>query len=137
MNPRIIKSGIHIDNRGIILHNNEFDLSPIKRIYIIQNSNLNYLRGWKGHLIENRWFLCVKGIVGIYVAKISDLNKKNKKYSFFELNENDMNVLYVPSGNATLIKQISQNSRLMAFSDWLIGESNDEDCRWPNNIIEL
>lgn len=137
MKPKIIKSKIHIDNRGSLFHNNDFDLSPIKRVYIIQNSNINYLRGWKGHMIENRWFICVKGEVRIYVAKISDLNNKNNNYSLYELSDNDMNVLYVPNGNATLMKQISKKSRLMAFSDWLIGESNDEDHRWPNNLIEL
>lgn len=125
------------DKRGIVLHNNTFDLFPIRRSYIIENKNLNYLRGWKGHRIENRWFICVKGTIRVYVTSIIDLEHKNKNYKHYELNEKKMDVLFVPAGNATLIKQITANSRIMAFSDWLIGKSGDEDLRWPNNIFQL
>jgi len=125
------------DERGIILHNNTFDFSPIRRSYIIENKDLNCLRGWKGHRIENRWFICVKGIIRVYITSIIDLQHKNKSYKYFELNEKEMDVLFVPAGHATLIKQITANSRIMAFSDWLIGKSDDEDLRWPNDIFEL
>ena len=126
-----------IDERGILFHNNGFDLSPIRRSYIIENKNLNYVRGWKGHNIENRWFTCVKGKIRIYLTSIENLENRIEKYQYFELNEDKMDVLFVPSGHATLIKQITANSIIMAFSDWLLGESNDENLRWPSNIFEL
>ena len=125
------------DDRGILFHNNDFDLSPIRRVYVIENKNTNYFRGWKGHKIENRWFTCVKGKIRVYLTSIENLENRIEKYQYFELNEDKMDVLFVPSGHATLIKQITANSRIMVFSDWLIGESNDENLRWPNNIFEL
>lgn len=134
---KLIKGCESSDERGILLHNNKFDLSTVRRTYIIENKNLDYLRGWKGHNIENRWFICVKGVIKIFVATIYDLQNQNENYKVFELNENKMNVLHVPPGNATLIKQLNSNSRIMAFSDWLIGESDDENLRWPNNIFRV
>lgn len=135
--PLLIEGGKSNDDRGILFYNNDFDLSLIRRIYVIENKNTNYFRGWKGHKIENRWFTCVKGKIRVYLASIENLENRIKKYQYFELNEDEMDVLYVPAGHATLIKQITANSRIMAFSDWLIGESNDENLRWPNNIFEL
>lgn len=133
----LIKGDKSRDDRGTLFHNNQFDFSPIRRSYIIENSNLNYFRGWKGHNIENRWFICVKGSIEVYVATIDNLENKNEEYRHFKLNEDKMDVLFVPSGHATLIKQITVNSRIMAFSDWPLGESNDENWRFPNNIFEL
>ena len=127
----------YTDERGQILHNNDFDLSEIRRLYVIENIDIDYYRGWKGHLIEKRWFLCVKGKIKLYVSSIDNLNNRIQIPDSYELDENQLNVIYIPPGNATLIKQLSPGSRLMVFSDWSIAESNDENLRWPNNILEL
>ena len=47
-------------------------MSRIKRIYLIENINSNYIRGWKGHKIETRWF-ATKGSITINTILISDL----------------------------------------------------------------
>lgn len=137
LNPLLKEGNNSNDDRGILFHNNDFDLSPIRRVYTIENKSKYYFRGWKGHKIENRWFTCVKGKIRVYLTSIENLENRINKYQYFELNENKMDVLFVPAGHATLIKQITANSRIMAFSDWLIGESNDENLRWPNDIFQL
>ena len=40
-------------------------------------------------------------------------------------------------GFATLIQQKIPDSKVMVFSDYRLGVSNDENWRWPNNIIDL
>ena len=135
--PRIISGEVFKDTRGTVFHNNSFDLKSIRRSYIIDNINVSFLRGWKGHLIESRWFICVRGSILIYVISIENLTNLQEIYQVYKFDDSKMNVLYIPPGYATLIKQSSPNSRVMAFSDWLIGESNDEDLRWPNNVFKL
>jgi dTDP-4-dehydrorhamnose 3,5-epimerase-like enzyme len=133
----IIKGNKSSDNRGTIFYNNNFDLQSIRRSYIIENINESFLRGWKGHIIESRWFLCSKGSIQVYVTPIEESNKLSNQFKTYELNDSEMNILYVPPGFATLIKQNIKKSRCMAFSNCLIGESKDDELRWPNNTLQL
>ena len=134
--PIIIKGKSHSDHRGEIFHINNFDLSPIKRIYIIENKNTSINRGWKGHLVENRWFFCSVGNIEIQVIPIDSFSKQHPKIATFYLNEADLNILFVPKGHATLIKQIKNKSRVVAMSDYLLGISNDEDLKWDSNFFK-
>ena len=52
--PKIIKGNSHTDSRGTLKFNNFFDTSEIKRMYIVQNSSTEILRGWQGHKVEQR-----------------------------------------------------------------------------------
>tara|TARA_B100000963_G_scaffold137846_1_gene119944 strand:+ start:23523 stop:23939 length:417 start_codon:yes stop_codon:yes gene_type:complete len=134
--PTIISGSIHKDNRGKVFHVNNFDLTPIKRIYIIENKDLTINRGWKGHLVENRWFYCTKGEIEIQVVPISNLSIKSSAIEFFKLSDKNLNILFVPKGFATLIKQSKKASRITAMSDYLLGESDDENLRWKSNIFK-
>jgi len=134
--PELIKGNIFSDSRGKLFHVNNFDLSPIKRMYIIENINISYHRGWKGHSIEKRWFYCQMGEIEIHVVSIDCFKTKKPKIDIFNLNEEKLNVLFVPNGYATIIKQKVNNSRLVAMSDYLIGESNDENLRWDHNFFK-
>lgn len=126
--PNIISGDSFYDHRGIIRHNNNFDLSLIKRIYEIENISKKLKRGWKGHNIQKRWFLCSKGKIQIEVININDLVKKNikNKILVFNLDDISFDVLYVPPGYATRIKQISVKSRILVFADFSIDYKEDE-----------
>lgn len=131
------KGGLFIDNRGKLFHNNIVELTRVKRFYLIENINKEFHRGWKGHEVEKRWFVCVKGQVNIWVINNSDLEKKVNNAVKFTLTEHSLDVLLVPENNSTLIKQETDGSRVMVFSDYLLNTSNDEQLRWPNNQIIL
>ena len=130
--PNIIKGDLFKDNRGKLLSCNQFDMSHVKRMYSIENTNSNYIRGWKGHKIETRWFFATKGSIIINTILISDLEKAHPLpvINTFKLNEDNLNVLEVPPGFATSIKQYSNGDRICVFSDYEIGVSDDEDLRW-------
>ena len=130
--PHIIKGDIFNDSRGKLLSCNLFDMSRVKRMYSIENINSNYIRGWKGHKIETRWFFATKGSIIINTILISDLEKAHPLpvINKFKLNENNLNVLEVPPGFATSIQQYSNGDRICVFADFEIGVSDDEDLRW-------
>jgi dTDP-4-dehydrorhamnose 3,5-epimerase-like enzyme len=136
-NPLLIVGGKNSDERGKIFHVNKFDLTSVKRIYIIENKNIFISRGWKGHMIESRWFFCSKGSIEIQIAAINSFSTKNNELTTFILSDDDLNILYVPKGHATMVRQIKDKSRLVALSDFKLGVSNDEDLRWESNFFEI
>ena len=70
--PVLIKGSFFSDSRGTILYNNDFDASEVKRIYFIENNNMNFLRGWQGHKIEQRWFSVANGTFLIRLIAIDN-----------------------------------------------------------------
>lgn len=136
--PKIIKGNCYIDNRGILYYNNDFDASEVKRIYFIENTAIAFKRGWQGHKIEQRWFSAVQGSFKISVIAIDnwDAPSNNLVNEDFVLHALQMDVLHVPKGNVTCIQALEDNSRLMALSDYRIGEVNDE-YRFDTNYFKL
>jgi dTDP-4-dehydrorhamnose 3,5-epimerase-like enzyme len=130
--PHIIEGDLFKDNRGKLFSCNKFDMSRVKRMYSIENINSTYIRGWKGHKIETRWFFATKGSIIINTILISDLEKAHPLpvVNKFKLNENNLNILEVPPGFATSIQQSSNGDRICVFADFEIGVSYDEDLRW-------
>ena len=131
--PYIIKGEAFSDHRGGIFSCNSFDMSLVKRVYIIENIDNSFLRGWKGHKVETRWFFASRGSIRIDVIPISDLeNRKSPliSVSSFALREGELDVLKVPPGFATSIKQYSNGDKVCVFADYKINTSNDEDLRW-------
>ena len=130
--PKIIKGDLFKDNRGKLFSCNQFDMNSVKRMYSIENINSNYVRGWKGHKIETRWFFATKGSIIINTISISDLEDSDSfpVVNSFKLNDNNLDVLKVPPGFATSIKQYSNGDRICVFADYELGLSGDEDLRW-------
>jgi dTDP-4-dehydrorhamnose 3,5-epimerase-like enzyme len=130
--PYIIIGASHSDIRGNLLYNNDFFANQVKRIYVIENNNMDFVRGWQGHNIEQRWFTSIYGSFKIWVQAISNFETNNvlSEIYEFELNSNNLNVLHIPPGYVTAIQSIKENSRLLVMADYFLGEIQDE-FRFP------
>jgi dTDP-4-dehydrorhamnose 3,5-epimerase-like enzyme len=130
--PSSISGKSFIDERGKLFFNNDFNATGVKRIYIIENNKLDFVRGWQGHKIEQRWFACMEGSFRIWVQPITNFEKDDQKREIleFNLNSNQLDVLHIPSGYVTAIKSLEENSKLLAMSDYNAGEIQDE-IRFP------
>lgn len=128
MLPKIIEGNYHTDARGSLKYNNNFDLSQIKRIYLIENADIQLKRGWQGHKIEQRWFLAVFGKFNIQLIKVNDWGKPDSKLTpfIFELSSETLDILHVPAGYISCIQSEEENSKLLVMSDFILGEINDE-----------
>ena len=126
--PKIIKGSFSTDIRGTINFNNAFDLSLIKRMYIIKNTSVDILRGWQGHQKEQRWFSAMDGGFCIKLIKIDDWELPSKDLESIELSISNktLDVLHVPKGYVSCIKAIEQHSKLLVMSDYKFGEIIDE-----------
>lgn len=129
---RLLTGKAHQDERGIITFNNDFDASQIKRIYTIENHSTEFIRGWQGHKIEQRWFSCMKGSFEISVIEVDDFENPSKDgiITKYLLTEEVLTYLYVAAGCITAIQAKENNSKLLVLSDYSLGEIEDE-YRFP------
>ena len=128
MEPTIIPGGCYSDERGTLLYNNYFDASAIRRVYVIENKDTDFVRGWQGHRIEQRWFSAVQGCFKIQLIYIDDwvIPSKTLVVLTFILNAEKMDVLHVPCGYVSSIKALTNGAKLLVMADYRLGEIKDE-----------
>ena len=134
-NPCLIQGGSYRDDRGSLDFVNDFDLSPIKRIYFTTNQNNSVFRGWQGHKIEKRWFFCVKGSFRIDLVKVDNWENpsENLEIISYTLSDVDPEVLYVPNGYVNGFVSLQEGSKLMLMSDYKLGSLADDEVRFELN----
>ena len=128
MIPEITKGVKHTDSRGTLFYNNDFNVSAIKRMYVIENHSINFVRAWQGHKIEQRWFSVMKGSFRIKLIEIDNWEQPSKGIEPFTfiINAEKLDVLHVPSGYLSSIQSLKQGSKLLVLSDYLLSEVKDE-----------
>jgi len=128
MTPKIIKGACHKDARGSLFYNNDFDATAIKRIYVIENQSTDFVRAWRGHKIEQRWFSAIAGSFTIELIAIDHWDKPSATLERlrFELHSGSLDVLHIPAGYVSSIQLHEVGSKLLVMSDYSIGELDDE-----------
>ena len=128
MSPEIIKGNCHEDGRGFLFHNNDFDISDIRRFFIIENKSTAILRCWRGHRVEKRWFSAITGSFCIELIQIDNWENpsKNKVRQRFVIDSEKLNILHVPEGYVSSIQSLQESSKLLVFANYLLGEILDD-----------
>ncbi len=128
MMPKLMFGESHHDSRGVIKFNNKFDATAIKRMYMIENVDIFFVRGWQGHKIEQRWFSAVDGSFKIELIEVDDWKKpsKNLHKLTFEISHECADVLHVPGGYISSIQASREDSKLLVMADYRINEIQDE-----------
>lgn len=137
MMPKLLLGDKHTDSRGTLFFNNHFDLTPVKRMYVIENQDVGVVRAWQGHKIEQRWFSAIKGSFKIELIAIDNWHKpskKTKKHSFI-LNAEKLNILHVPSGYVNSIQSLEGDAKLLVMANYLLDEHQD-DYRFSVDYFE-
>ena len=116
------------DHRGILRYVNEVNPGYFRRFYIITHPDINIVRAWQGHKIEQRWFSAVQGSFKIQLIAIDDWNKpsKNSERHTFLLDAKKLDMIMVPQGYVSSIQSLEEGSKLLVMADYLLGEVNDE-----------
>ena len=120
------------DYRGKLFHNNSFDMTDIKRQYIIETSDTMSLRGWQGHQIERKWFFCIRGQFKVHVVAVQDFKNPDMETNpdSFVLDAAQPRLLSVNQGSATALRALQDNSSLLVFSDMTVENSKQDDYRF-------
>lgn len=128
MTPKITEGNSHTDSRGTLFFNNNFDATAIKRIYVIENRSTNFVRGWQGHKIEQRWFSAVKGSFKIQLIAVDNWVSPSKDLEIFTfvVDDQKQDVLHIPQGYVSSIQSIEDGSKLLVMANYFLGEIQDE-----------
>ena len=136
MKPNLISGNCHKDERGQLFYNNDFDTSCIKRMYVIENHSIDFVRAWQGHKVEQRWFSAIQGCFKIQLIAIDNWEKPTENPSILEyiLKPAALDVLHIPGGYVSSIQALEEKSKLVVMSNYHLGELNDE-FRYPMNYF--
>lgn len=129
----IIKGGISVDERGKVSFVNGFNFQNIKRFYIVENSSLDIVRAFHGHLKEAKYVFVFSGSALVSVVKINHTTNpdRNAEVHQFILSEKEPNILYIPPGYANGFKSLEKNTKVIFFSTSFLEESKNDDFRFP------
>jgi len=128
-----IKGGIAQDQRGQIRFVNDFDMSQVKRFYVIKNADTELIRGWRAHCIEQRWFYVLSGSFEVDIVQIDnwDFASADLPIEKKVLSSKDLEVLHVSVGYGTAFKALEPESELLVFADYAIEHASKDDYTWP------
>ena len=137
MTPNLVNGNCHKDPRGFLFYNNDFDLTIIKRMYVIENSSIDINRAWQGHQIEQRWFSAMAGSFVIQLIAIDNWDRPDKKSERFKfvLDSKKLDVLHIPAGYVSSIQSLAAGSKLLVMADYLMGVNKD-DYRYESGYFE-
>lgn len=133
----LIQGGIAKDQRGQIRFVNNFDMKDVKRFYIIKNSDLDLVRGWKAHKIEKRWFYLLSGSFKISLVKIDNWMEPSRNLEIKQviLNSDENRMIYVPAGFGTALKAIEPESEILVFADHYLDHALLDDYTYDSGYF--
>ncbi|MEG1615476.1 MAG: WxcM-like domain-containing protein [Bacteroidales bacterium] len=134
--PQIVQGGIFTDERGILTHCNELDMTEVERFYVIKHPDKSVIRAWHAHQDERKWFYATKGSFTIAIVKIDDWDNPSPTLQpeIYTLSEGDSRVLCVPKGYANGIKAMEDDSALLVFSGKRMPEALLDSWRYDKNM---
>lgn len=133
--PRLITGGLHTDSRGTISFINDFDLSAVKRMYMIEHSDTSTVRAWQGHKVEQKWFVVTAGSFKVGLIAPDNWNEPSDilPVQEFTLYAGEPSVLHIPGGYLNGFKALEPNSKMTVFSDATVEESKADDYRFDKD----
>lgn len=134
-NKRLIQGNSYVDDRGKLDYFNNFNMSPIKRLYFTTHFNLDVVRAWQGHKVESRWFICVGGSFNVKLIKIDSWDNPSSLLPIenYVLKSVNKQVLYIPNGFVNGFKALESNSKLMIMSNYNLNEIKNDEIRFDKN----
>ena len=136
INDVILQNSIQINlnlNRGSIRFVNDFDMTAVKRFYIIENKDTETIRGWRAHRIEQRWFYVIEGAFSMKTVRIDDWSEPSKELPVEEtiLRSEEQRIIHVPVGFGTAFQALVPGSKLLVFADYGIEHAKLDDYTYP------
>jgi dTDP-4-dehydrorhamnose 3,5-epimerase-like enzyme len=131
--PHLHQGAMFADDRGQMVFCNDFNMQPVKRMYIIAPASTAIVRAWQAHQHEAKWFFCLEGSFDVKLVAIDDFTNPgtNLPVHSYKLQADDPQVLYIPGGYANGFKANEGSSKLIVYSNYSVDESKADDFRYP------
>ena len=97
--PRVIKGGLGVDDRGEVGFVNDFSFDGVKRFYTLKNFQAGFVRAWHGHKKESKYLYVSKGTAIIAAVKIDNWENPSKDLPIarYVLSDKQPSVLFIPA----------------------------------------
>ena len=127
-----ISGGVAVDDRGRLQFCNNFNMSDIKRFYVVSNHTEGFIRAWHAHKNESKYIFIAQGSALIAGVKIDNWDKPTKdlKVEKFVISDFKPGILYIPEGYAHGYKTLTPNSKIIFFSTTTLKKSSKDDYRY-------
>lgn len=136
LQPTLLRAGRHRDERGILSFFNDLSLTPVQRMYWIDQKKTDVIRAWQAHRVEQKWFMAAAGKFLVAVVQPDDWKNPSRKLpvTTFILEADEPAVLHIPGGYANGFRALTPDSRLLVFSDAGMEESKADDFRFDKDL---
>ena len=137
--PRLIKGGVAVDDRGELVFVNDFDFAGVKRFYMVSNHRAGFVRAWHAHKKEAKFVFPASGSAVVGAVKIDNWDNpaKDAKVQRFVLSAHSPQILYIPAGYANGFMSLSSDCQLIFYSTSTIDESKNDDIRYDARYWDI
>jgi dTDP-4-dehydrorhamnose 3,5-epimerase len=143
--PKVIKGGVAVDDRGWLSFVNDFDFSKVKRFYQVENHSKDIIRAFHGHLKEEKYVYVASGDVMVLLVPLDNVENPNKKAKIekYVLSSKSPSILHIPARYANGFKALCDNTKIIFFSTKSLKDSEqNDDYRysydyWGKDIWEI
>ncbi|MBN07633.1 MAG: sugar epimerase [Rhodospirillaceae bacterium] len=127
------QANVAVDDRGMLQFCNDFDMSAVKRFYVVSNHQSQFVRAWHAHKIERKFAYVVSGSALFCIVQIDDWEKPdpNLQVQRQTLSYAQPGVLEIPGGFAHGFKTLVPDTKVIFFSSSTLQESAEDDFRYP------
>ena len=132
MEPRLIKGGLAVDDRGQVSFVNDFDFQGVKRFYAVENHRRGFIRAWHAHRKEAKYVMVVRGAALICAVEIDDWDNPSTDATVHRhvLSEKSPAVLFIPAGYANGFMSLTADTKILFFSSSSLEDSVGDDIRY-------
>lgn len=133
---KVVEGGISVDERGVISHVNDFDMSDIERFYVIHQNDTSVIRAWHGHQFEKKYFYVLKGSFTMAFVKVDNWENPSVelKPEVYSLSSDKSEVLCIPEGYANGLKANEPKSILLVYSNKVLSEAVNDSWRYDKDM---
>ncbi len=131
-NITFISGNAAVDDRGAVRFCNDFDMTDVKRFYVVTNHEPRFVRAWHAHKAEEKYAYVASGAAMMAAVQIDDWESPDKSAEIhrFTLSEDKPGVLQVPGGYAHGFMTLRPDTRIFFFSTASLAQSLDDDYRY-------
>ena len=128
-----MQGGIAVDDRGMLRFCNDFDMTAVKRFYVVSNHEPQFVRAWHAHKVERKFAYVASGSAVFGVVHIDnwDMPNPNSRVQRQILSDARPGILEIPGGFAHGFKTLVPDTKVFFFSTSTLGESAEDDFRYP------
>lgn len=136
MDAKLIQGGNYQDARGQLSFCNDFDMSEVRRFYMVENANTSVIRAWQGHQKEQKWFYVLSGSFLIALVRPDNWSNPDPGLAAttYTLSAGTQSILHIPGGYANGFKALEPNARMMVFSDFTMEQAPSDNYRFDSNL---